>query len=113
MAGLNLEVFKVRTGLRRRLSRPLGSSALTWDKNHQFGVYVMFPIGIMYYFGTNLDRRFSVPDFWPRPEECNKLPRDREELKVEYDRMLARQRFKQARLEEEERAKSGGSGSDS
>ncbi|XWW97613.1 hypothetical protein V2A60_005598 [Cordyceps javanica] len=86
MGGLNLEVFK-------------------------FGMYVMFPIGIMYYFGTNLDNRFSVPDFWPRPEECNKLPRDRDELKVEYDRMLARQRFKQARFEEQQRAKSEGAGS--
>ncbi|KAJ6787637.1 hypothetical protein PWT90_06623 [Aphanocladium album] len=75
-----------------------------------FGTYVMFPIGIMYYFGTNLDNRFSVPDFWPRPEECNKLPRDREELKVEYDRMIARQRAKQARFEQE-RAKSESAGS--
>ena len=69
----------------------------------QFGMYVMFPIGIMYYFGTNLDDRFSVNNFWPRPEECNKLPRDRDEVKVEYDRIVARQRFRQAQMAEEER----------
>ncbi|EXV04212.1 Protein PET100 [Metarhizium brunneum] len=78
MGGLNLEVFK-------------------------FGMYVMFPIGIMYYFGTNLDDRFSVPNFWPRPEECNKLPRDRDEVKAEYERIVARQRFRQAQLQEEQR----------
>lgn len=78
----------------------------------------MFPIGFMYYFGTNLDNRFTVPDFWPRPEECNKLPRDRDELKIEYDRMIAaRQRFKQARSEEDQQRASGegasGRGNDS
>ncbi|ODA82853.1 hypothetical protein RJ55_01362 [Drechmeria coniospora] len=78
MGGLNLEVFK-------------------------FGVYVMFPIGIMYYFGTNLDNRFSVHNFWPRPEECNKVPRDRDEVKAEYDRIVARQKLHQMRLGEEER----------
>ncbi|KYK58309.1 protein PET100 precursor [Drechmeria coniospora] len=78
MGGLNLEVFK-------------------------FGVYVMFPIGIMYYFGTNLDNRFSVHNFWPRPEECNKVPRDRDEVKAEYDRIVARQKLHQMRLREEER----------
>ena len=66
-------------------------------------MYVMFPIGIMYYFGTNLDNRFSVHTFWPKPEECNKLPRDRDEVKAEYERIVARQRFRQAQLREEER----------
>ena len=67
----------------------------------QFGMYVMFPIGIMFYFGTNLDNRFSVQGFWPRPEECNRVPRDREEVVAEYEKMIRRQRFKQARLEQE------------
>ncbi|PHH63575.1 hypothetical protein CDD81_5667 [Ophiocordyceps australis] len=77
MGGLNLEIFK-------------------------FGTYVMFPIGIMYYFGTNLDNRFSVPNFWPKPEECNKVPRDREEVVAEYQRIVARQRLRQQRAREEE-----------
>ncbi|KAH7162666.1 hypothetical protein B0J13DRAFT_615291 [Dactylonectria estremocensis] len=78
MGGLNLEVFK-------------------------FGTYVMFPIGIMYYFGTNLDDRFAVSGFWPRPEECNKLPRDRDEIKAEYERIVARQKLRLARKMEEQR----------
>jgi protein PET100 len=84
----------------------------------QFGMYVMFPIGIMYYFGTNLDNRFSVNNFWPKPEECNKLPRDRDEVKAEYERIVARQRFRQAQLQEEQRQRAllqgnGNNGSDS
>lgn len=60
-------------------------------------MYLMFPIGVMYYFGTNLDNRFSVPGFWPSAENSNRLPRDREELQVEYEKLVARQRAKQAR----------------
>lgn len=56
----------------------------------------MFPIGIMYYFGTNLDNRFAVDGFWPRPEECNKVPRDRDEINAEYERIVARQKRRQA-----------------
>lgn len=66
-------------------------------------MYVMFPIGIMYYFGTNLDNRFAVPGFWPKPEECNKVPRDREEVVAEYERIVARQKLRQAKKLEEER----------
>ncbi|VTO85459.1 unnamed protein product [Fusarium graminearum] len=78
MGGLNLEVFK-------------------------FGTYLMFPIGIMFYFGTNLDDRFAVPGFWPRPDQCNKIPKDRDEIKAEYERIVARQKLRQARKLEEER----------
>lgn len=63
----------------------------------------MFPIGIMFYFGTNLDDRFAVQGFWPRPEECNKVPRDRDEVKVEYERIVARQKLRMAKKIEEER----------
>ncbi|KAL2124430.1 hypothetical protein VTJ04DRAFT_795 [Mycothermus thermophilus] len=80
MGGLNLEVFK-------------------------FGVYVMFPIGIMYYFGTNLDSRFSVPDFWPRPEQTNKVPFEREEIHAELERLRARRLYlREQRLAAEARA---------
>ncbi|KAK7187188.1 hypothetical protein DPSP01_003992 [Paraphaeosphaeria sporulosa] len=65
MAGPNLEVFK-------------------------FGMYIMFPIGIMYYFGTNLDGKFSVPDFWPKPEQTHRIPYEREEIKAELERLKAR-----------------------
>ncbi len=44
----------------------------------------------MYYFGTNLDNRFSVPDFWPKPEQSNKVPFEREEIQAELQRLRAR-----------------------
>ncbi|KAK8061187.1 hypothetical protein PG997_015408 [Apiospora hydei] len=79
MGGLNLEVFK-------------------------FGMYVMFPIGIMYYFGTNLDERFAVPEFWPKPENANKVPLDRDEIQAELARLRARRLYlRDRRLEEEAR----------
>ncbi|KAK1245195.1 hypothetical protein MKX08_004824 [Trichoderma sp. CBMAI-0020] len=69
----------------------------------KFGVCLMFPIGFMYYFGTNLDNRFKVNDFWPKPEECNKIPQDREEVVKEYERIVARQKIRQALQEERQR----------
>jgi len=50
-------------------------------------MYLMFPIGIMYYFGTNLDSRFSVQEFWPKPEQTNKIPVDRDEIQAEVERL--------------------------
>ncbi|CAK7211874.1 hypothetical protein SCUCBS95973_001272 [Sporothrix curviconia] len=77
MGGLNLEVFK-------------------------FGMYVLFPIGIMYYFGTNLDDRFVVPDFWPKPENANRIPTERDEIHAELERLRARRLyFRDRRLADE------------
>ncbi|KAJ6264755.1 hypothetical protein Dda_0906 [Drechslerella dactyloides] len=83
MGGINLEVFK-------------------------FGVYILFPIASMYYFGTNLDSRFSVPDFWPKREETHRIPFERDEIRMELDR-LKRQRLqrRKERLESEEVQKDG------
>ncbi|KAE8164255.1 hypothetical protein BDV40DRAFT_298742 [Aspergillus tamarii] len=53
----------------------------------KFGTYVLFPIGWMYYFGTNLDDRFSVPGFWPTTEQSHKIPLDKEEIDKELARM--------------------------
>lgn len=50
----------------------------------------MFPIGIMFYFGTNLDQRFAVPDFWPKPEQANKVPLEADEIRAELERLRAR-----------------------
>ncbi|KAF2837012.1 hypothetical protein M501DRAFT_938672 [Patellaria atrata CBS 101060] len=78
MGGPNLEVFK-------------------------FGMYILFPIGIMYYFGTNLDQRFSVPDFWPNPNQVNKIPTEREDIEAELKRLKARRlALRDARLRKEE-----------
>ncbi|KAI0201491.1 hypothetical protein F4808DRAFT_127839 [Astrocystis sublimbata] len=79
MGGLNLEVFK-------------------------FGMYLMFPIGIMFYFGTNLDERFAVPDFWPKPEQANRVPLERDEIHAELQRLKARRLYLRDRRIENERA---------
>lgn len=72
----------------------------------------MFPIGVMYYFGTNLDERFSVPGFWPKPEQTHKIPFEREDMKEELARLRhKRLERRRRRLEEEEgRSNTGGGG---
>jgi len=63
----------------------------------------------MYYFGSNLDSRFSVPNFWPKPEETHKIPFEREEMAVELQRLRERRlKLREERLAKEERE--GGSG---
>ncbi len=57
----------------------------------------MFPIGWMYYFGTNLESRFSVPGFWPPPEQTHKIPFERDELREELDRLKRMRLEKRAR----------------
>ena len=66
------------------------------------------------YFGTNLDRRFAVPDFWPKPSETHRIPFEREEIAAEMERLkrrrlwLREQRLNaeaSRRLEEGEEAK--------
>jgi protein PET100 len=69
----------------------------------QFGMYILFPISIMYYFGTNLDGRFAVPDFWPKPEQTHRIPYEREEIAKELERLKARNLENKRRREEEER----------
>jgi len=79
MGGPNLEVFK-------------------------FGMYVLFPISIMYYFGTNLDERFTVHGFWPKPNETHRIPTERDEIKAELERLRERRLFlRERRLMEERR----------
>jgi protein PET100 len=56
----------------------------------QFGMYIMFPIGIMYYFGVNLDSRFKVPDFWPKEGQTHRIPFEREEITEELQRLKQR-----------------------
>lgn len=73
------------------------------DNLTQFGSYLLFPIGIMYYFGTNLDNRFAVEGFWPKADEANKIPHSREEIKAEYARIVERQRILKERREAAER----------
>ncbi|KAJ5783857.1 uncharacterized protein N7518_009534 [Penicillium psychrosexuale] len=66
----------------------------------KFGMYVLFPIGWMYYFGTNLDDRFATKNFWPTAEQSHKIPLDKDEI----DQELARMRMVDAVKREQRRA---------
>jgi protein PET100, fungi type len=77
----------------------------------QFGMYIMFPIAIMYYYGTNLDNRFSVPDFWPKPEQTNRIPFERDEIKSELERLKQRRLYlREKRLERDGGGSNEGNG---
>jgi protein PET100 len=66
-------------------------------------MYIMFPIGIMFYYGHNLDQRFSVPDFWPKPEQTHKVPFERDEIKSELERLREKRLYlREQRLRREE-----------
>ena len=41
----------------------------------------------MYYFGTNLEERFAVPDFWPKQTQSHKIPLEKSEIEQELARM--------------------------
>ncbi len=59
----------------------------------------------MYYFGTNLDNRFTIPDFWPKPEQTHRIPFEREEIQAELERLRQRRLDMRAkRLEEGSRS---------
>lgn len=62
----------------------------------------MFPIAWMYYFGTNLESRFAVPDFWPKPEETYKLPYEKQDIRSELDRLRQKRLERRARRLEPE-----------
>jgi len=60
-------------------------------------MYIMFPIGIMYYFGTNLDSRFAVPDFWPKEGQTHTIPFEKEDIQEELSRLKERRLAARAR----------------
>lgn len=62
----------------------------------------MFPIAWMYYFGTNLENRFSVPEFWPKPEALYKIPFEKNEIHSELERLKQERLQKRARRLEAE-----------
>ncbi len=58
----------------------------------------------MYYFGTNLDERFAVPDFWPKPETTHRIPFEKDEISSELERLRQRRlELRAKRLEAEAR----------
>ncbi|GMM38569.1 Pet100 protein [Saccharomycopsis crataegensis] len=66
----------------------------------RFTFYLMTPIAVMYYVGTETDKKFNVPGFWPDPETLNKIPKEPHEIKAELARMRAARAEKRRRLEE-------------
>jgi len=62
----------------------------------------------MYYFGTNLDDTFSVPEFWPKPGQTHIIPFEKEEISEELERLRKRRLAARARRLELE-GKDGGS----
>lgn len=66
-------------------------------------MYILLPVVSMYYFGTNLDKRFSVPGFWPKPEETHKIPFEKDEIQAELERLRERRLERRNRRLEQER----------
>ncbi|KAF8245088.1 hypothetical protein K440DRAFT_634882 [Wilcoxina mikolae CBS 423.85] len=56
----------------------------------------MFPIAVMYYFGTNLDNRFHIAGFWPNENQTHKIPHERDEIKNELQRLQRKRLEKRA-----------------
>jgi len=67
----------------------------------------------MYYFGTNLEKRFAVPDFWPTQEQSHRIPFEKDEIKAEIERFQRNaQRRKMEEAAAEARTAAGGDGGD-
>ncbi|KAK2803853.1 hypothetical protein FQN50_006861 [Emmonsiellopsis sp. PD_5] len=108
LQGGNLEVFKVPSP---QYFPPTPTNQPTNAIPHpQFGVYILFPIGWMYYFGTNLEERFSVPDFWPKPEQSHKIPFEIGEIEKELARMNRQKAIRAQKAAAEEGAGAGTTG---
>lgn len=65
-------------------------------------MYIMFPIGIMFYYGVNLDQKFSTPDFWPKPEQTHRIPFEKDEIRTELERLKEKRlRIREMRMRSE------------
>jgi len=66
----------------------------------RFGLYVLFPVGFMAYFGAPefFEKHVKTINFWPPPEKTNHPPTTKEEIEKELERMKAErwQRFREA-----------------
>lgn len=73
-------------------------------------MYIMFPIGWMYYFGVNLDNKFTVKDFWPTKAQLNSVPTEREEIAGEIERLKKKRLVLREQRRMEEQANGSGEG---
>ncbi|KAJ6151004.1 hypothetical protein N7470_007598 [Penicillium chermesinum] len=94
LQGGNLEVFKAG-------DCPLNMLLIALPSFSSSACTSSFPIGWMYYFGTNLDDRFSTKDFWPTAEQSHKIPLDKEEIDKELARMRMVDSVRRERRERE------------
>ncbi|QEU59831.1 Pet100 [Kluyveromyces lactis] len=65
----------------------------------RFGFCLLAPVAVMYYIGTDTDKKLNVPGFWPDPETLNKIPKEPYEIKAELARMKKERLEKRLRLE--------------
>lgn len=65
----------------------------------RFSFCLLAPIAVMYYIGTDTDRKLNVPGFWPDPESLNKIPKEPYEIKAELARMKKEKLEKRLELE--------------
>ena len=67
-------------------------------------MYLAFPIGWMYYFGTNLDRKFTIPEFWPTQEQSHKIPTERDDIRKEVQRIQGQIRERKLLLQQQDQS---------
>ncbi|GAV52479.1 hypothetical protein ZYGR_0AG04700 [Zygosaccharomyces rouxii] len=65
----------------------------------RFSFCLLAPVGVMYYVGTDTDKKLNVPGFYPDPESLNKIPKEPYEIKAELARMKKERLEKRLRLE--------------
>lgn len=65
----------------------------------RFSFCLLAPVAVMYYIGTDTDKKLNVPGFWPDPDTLNKIPKESYEIKAELARMKKERLEKRLKLE--------------
>ena len=65
----------------------------------RFSFCLLAPVAVMYYIGTDTDKKLNVPGFWPDPATLNQIPKEPYEIKAELARMKKERLEKRIRLE--------------
>lgn len=65
----------------------------------RFSFCLLAPVAVMYYIGTDTDKKLNVPGFWPDPATLNQIPKEPYEIKAELARMKKERLEKRLRLE--------------
>ncbi|ODQ64263.1 hypothetical protein NADFUDRAFT_43270 [Nadsonia fulvescens var. elongata DSM 6958] len=86
-----------------RLSRNLRISSGQLEVA-RLSFYLMSPILVMLYVGSNTHEKFNVPGFWPDPHRLNNPPKNVHDIHAEIERMKLARIEKRKRLEEKAKA---------